>query len=115
MKLKYPIILLAATLSVNTCLAASPAGNAIKNWRTNCLSCHGKDGKANTKAGRKSKTKDLTDAAYQATFTDDEAFKSIKEGMKRDGKKLMKPYKDKLTDDEIKDLVSFARKFNKSK
>ena len=59
--------------------------------------------------GKKFKVRDLTDATYQASFTDEKAFTSIKEGLRQDGKQTMKPFKDKLKDEEIKQLVTFIR------
>jgi cytochrome c553 len=112
MKMKLTTFSLITCLGMFTC-QAEPSKEAVKNWRTNCLSCHGADGKGETKAGRKSKAKDLTDATYQASFSDDQAFKSIKEGLKKDGKELMKSYGEKLTDEEIKELVAYSRSFKK--
>ena len=90
--------------------AAAP----LENYETHCVSCHGKDGKGETKAGRKAQVKDLTDKAHQASFTDAVSFKGIKEGRKdADGRERMKPYADKLTDDEIKALVAYVRTFAK--
>jgi|SRR4051812_11489653 cytochrome c553 len=90
------------------------AADATENWNKLCASCHGKDGKAQTKAGKMAETKDLTDATYQASFTDDQAEKQIKEGLKdKSGKDRMKPFAGKLTDDEIKALVAHARSFKK--
>jgi cytochrome c553 len=58
--------------------------------------------------------KDLTDAQNQKAFNDDEAFTNIKNGMKNnDGKVLMKPVGDKLSDDEIKALVTYVRTLQK--
>jgi len=92
---------------------ATPAmfgADAGENWGKFCASCHGKDGAGKTKAGRLVKAKDLTDAANQKSFTDDEAFKAVKEGMQdKDGNTKMKPMQDKLTDDEIKGLVAYVR------
>jgi mono/diheme cytochrome c family protein len=86
------------------------AASAPENYETHCASCHGKDGKGETKAGRKAQVKDLTDKAYQAKFDDAAAFKAIKDGMKDDkGKEKMKPYGDKLTDEEIKALIAYVR------
>jgi len=80
------------------------------NYAKYCASCHGSDGAGHTKAGRVLKVKDLTDAQYQKTFTDETAFKDLKEGSQdKDGKVLMKPMKDKLSDDEIKALVAYIR------
>ena len=98
----------AAALLVGGAYAAS----ASDNWDNNCASCHGSDGKAQTKTGKKLKIKDYTDATVQAGLKDDEMVKAISEGIKSDtGKEKMKAFKDDLSADEIKDLVAFVRKF----
>jgi cytochrome c553 len=81
------------------------------NWKKNCSSCHGMDGKGQTMMGKKSGAKDYTDPKVQEGFTDEEAFKATKEGVQKDGKTVMKPYAEKLSDDEIKELVAHIRKF----
>jgi len=102
--------LLTVVLGVSTwSLLSAPAEAVDKNWSKHCVSCHGKDGKGKTKAGRQAKVKDLTNAKYQESFTDEGAFKNTKEGMTVDGKEAMKPFKDKLSDQEIKDLIAFVR------
>ncbi len=104
---------------LGTCLilllaAVNANADAEANWKKNCASCHGNDGKGKTRAGRKAKVKDQTDAKVQKAYTDDQAFKHLKEGMKDDkGKEQMKPYGDKLSDAEIKDLIAYVRKFAK--
>jgi len=94
-------------------LLAAPAvlcADTGDNYAKYCASCHGSDGAGHTKAGRLLKVKDLTDAQYQKTFTDETAFKDLKEGSQdKDGKVQMKPMKDKLSDDEIKALVAYVR------
>ena len=45
----------------------------------------------------------------QACFTDAEAAKAIKEGIKENGKTMMKAFGDKLSADEIKALVAYVR------
>ncbi len=80
------------------------------NWKTHCYSCHGNDGRGKTKAGRKAKVKDLTDAKIQKQYSDQQMYDQIKSGMKdKKGKDMMKPYGDKLNDAEIKDLIAFVR------
>jgi cytochrome c6 len=97
-------LLLAATL----CRAAP----AAENWENNCTKCHGADGKGQTKAGKKLQLKDYTDAKVQAEMTDAEMTKVIAEGVKdKAGKEKMKAYKGELTDDDIKELVAYVRKF----
>jgi mono/diheme cytochrome c family protein len=103
---------IAACLVIGT--ASLGAADVKENWEKQCASCHGKDGKGQTKAGRKADVKDLTDATYQATFTDEQMFKQIKEGMKdKNGKEKMKAFGGTLSDDEIKALVAFVRGLKK--
>ena len=101
----------------SSALLAAPAvfgADAGDNYAKYCASCHGSDGGGHTKAGRLLKVKDLTDAQYQKSFTDDTAFTDLKEGSKnKDGVVQMKPMKDKLSDDEIKAVVAYIRKFVK--
>lgn len=83
-------------------------------WNKNCAQCHGKDGKGKTRMGRKVGVKDYTDPEVVAKFKDPkQQFKWIKEGMEQDGKTLMKPFKEKLKDKEIEELVKFSRHFVK--
>ena|SRR5437660_9704498 len=88
------------------------AGDVKENYEKNCVKCHGPDGKGDTKMGKKLEIKDLTDAKVQGEFTDEKAFKSIKEGIKGGEKTKMKPAEG-LSDDEIKALVAHSRTFKK--
>jgi mono/diheme cytochrome c family protein len=89
------------------------AADAKANWDANCAQCHGPDGRADTKIGKKLNAKDLTDPKVQAAFTDAKATQSIKEGVKENGKTTMKAFGGKLTDDEIKALVVYVRSLKK--
>ena len=103
---------LAATLPL--VVGPARAADVVTNWNTHCASCHGKDGKGQTKAGRMANVKDMTEGSYQTSFNDDSAFKQIKEGLKDEkGKERMKPFKEKLTDEEIKALIAQVRSFKK--
>lgn len=89
------------------------AADVKETYNHLCLKCHGEDGKGGTKMGQKLGIKDYTDAKVQAGFTDEEAFKALKEGLKdKDGKTLMKP-QEGLSDDDIKALVAYVRSFKK--
>jgi cytochrome c553 len=89
------------------------AAEGQETWDKECAKCHGKDGAGQTTMGKKLKLKDYTDAAVQAGFTDEEAFKAIKEGIKEDGKTRMKGYEGKLSDEEITALVAHVRSLKK--
>jgi cytochrome c553 len=88
------------------------AADVKENYEKNCTKCHGPDGKGDTKMGKKSGVKDMTDAKVQAEMKDDKAFKSVKEGLKDGDKTLMKPAEG-LSDDEIKALIAHCRTFKK--
>jgi len=109
MKTLYPIALLAfATASLSTYAAAPTA-----NWSDKCAKCHGEDGKGDTKMGHKLSISDFTDPAFQAKFTDAEAFKAIKSGLfDSKGKTIMKAAEG-LSDDEITALVAHVRSLKK--
>jgi mono/diheme cytochrome c family protein len=104
------------SLAASVLLASSMslfAADAKANWDANCVQCHGKDGKADTKMGKTLNAKDLTDAKVQAEFSDAKAAESIKNGVKENGKTTMKAFGGKLTDDEIKALVAYVRTLKK--
>ncbi len=104
-----PVVTLVGLLAGSAC-----AADLQENWTKNCAACHGKDGKGETKAGKKAEAKDLTDAKYQASFTDEQMTSQIKEGMKdKNGKEKMKPFGGALSDDEIKALVAHVRSLKK--
>jgi cytochrome c553 len=92
---------------------AAMAADAKATYEKDCAKCHGKDGKGQTITGKKQGAKDYTDPKVQDELKDDAAFKAIKEGYKnKDGKEVMKPAEG-LSDDEIKGLVAYMRKFKK--
>ena len=104
---KIALLSLALPLSAGVALAAT----AADNWENLCASCHGSDGKAQTKTGKKLKLRDYTDAKVQAELKDEDMIKATTDGVKVDGKEKMKGFKAELSADEIKDLVAHIRKF----
>ena len=99
-------LLAAGTLSLR-------AADAKETYDKNCAKCHGADGTGKTKMGEKLGVKDYTDAKVQASFTDDQLAKTIKEGVKEDDKVKMKGYGDTLSDEDVKGLVAYIRSFKK--
>jgi mono/diheme cytochrome c family protein len=103
---------LSIALAAVTWLAAAPAlADGKADYTKQCVSCHGPDGKGKTKMGEKLGIKDLTDPKVQKEFTDEQAIKDISEGLKdeKTGKVLMPAKKDKLTPEQIKDVVAYVR------
>jgi cytochrome c553 len=109
MKTSTKIALLSLALPLTAGVAA--AAPAADNWDNLCASCHGSDGKAQTKTGKKLKLRDYTDAKVQAELKDEDMIKATADGVKVDGKEKMKGFKAELSADEIKDLVAHIRKF----
>ena len=103
-----------------TCVAMIVAGAWVvqadtkANWDKHCAKCHGEDGKAQTKMGQKLKIRDYTDPKVQAELKDDAMLKAIKDGYEQGGKKTMNGFDKKITEQEMKDLVTFIRKLKKS-
>jgi mono/diheme cytochrome c family protein len=104
-----------ALLAIPAALALALSSNAFADGQSvyadNCTKCHGDDGKGQTKMGQKLEARDYSDAKVQASFTDDQAFKSIKEGLKKDDKTLMRP--SELSDDDIKASIAYLRTLKK--
>jgi cytochrome c553 len=110
MKTISKITLLAAALILPVSLAHA---DGASDYKSKCASCHGADGSGNTKMGKKSGARDYRDAKIQASFSDAEAIKAIKDGVTEDGRKKMKAYGDKFSEAEMKELVKVIRAFKK--
>ena len=108
--MKNSIKIAAASLAL-TLATGAYAASAAENWDNSCASCHGADGKAATKQGKKLKIKDYTDAKVQAELKDDAMVKAILEGVKVEGKERMKAFKEDLSEADAKALVEYIRKF----
>ena len=89
------------------------ATEAKENWDQLCAKCHGVDGAGNTKMGKKLKVKDYTDPKVQAEFTDEQIAKVTAEGSVKDGKELMRGFKDDLSPADISALSSYVRQMKK--
>lgn len=100
----------ALALATAMAFAATPEAN----YKQHCSKCHGPDGKAQTRLGKKSGAKDLSDKQGQAKLTEEEAFRTIKLGRKdKNGDEKMDAFGGDLSDKEITELVAFIRNFAK--
>lgn len=102
--------------------AAAPAGDAINaeartTFSTVCAACHGPDGTGNgpAAASLNPRPRNYTDAAWQASVTDDELRKIILLGGQAVGKSAMMPGNPQLKDkpEVIDGLVQIVRSFGK--
>ncbi|NTX09373.1 cytochrome c [Myxococcus sp. CA051A] len=96
-------------LVMSLCLAPSVyAEDEVADvWKAKCKSCHGDDGKAQTKMGKKESIVDMSQAAWQAAESDADIRQAIADGSPRNTK--MKAFKDKLTAAQIDALVGYIR------
>ncbi len=82
--------------------------DAKKLYMTHCKTCHGEDGHP-TDLGVGLGAREFANAEWQAKTTDEQIIKQINDGTPE----KMMPFKEKLTQDEIKALVSVIRDFGK--
>jgi mono/diheme cytochrome c family protein len=78
-----------------------------------CEVCHGENGKGQTRMGKKFHSPDFTSAKWQAKTSDEAARHTIEDGVVIDGQVRMPPWKEKLTPQQITDLIKYARSFGK--
>jgi len=109
--MKRKILLMTMSMIVSAGVLSAADASAL--WNQHCASCHGKDGSGSTMMGKKLNIKDYRDAKVQAAFSDAEAERAIKEGVKTNGKDTMKPFAGKVSDADIKALVAYIRAFKK--
>jgi len=102
MKLKLAGLFVASTIGMT---AFAQSGAEI--YKTKCQMCHGAAGMAESGAGKAMKVKPVTDPDVKK-MPEAQMIDAVRKGM---GK--MQPYKDKLTDAQIKDSVAYFRTFIK--
>ncbi len=96
---------------VASVVATASADETQDRWNKKCAVCHGKDGKGDTKVGKKKNVKDLTDPEIRAEFDRERMIKSVTEGIppgEGSTKPVKKGYAGKLTDEQIAALVDYV-------
>jgi cytochrome c5 len=98
----------AALLLAFTANSFGADGKAI--YDANCIKCHDYDGAGHAKMGRKLKVRDFTKAEVWNSFDDEEAFKAVKNGIKRDDEVVM-GYK--MPDADINASIEYMKTLKK--
>ncbi|HEY6487742.1 MAG: cytochrome c [Terracidiphilus sp.] len=102
LRTKWAVLLLAG------CIAAPVFGQTgAQTYKAKCQMCHGGMGLADSGAGKAMKVKPATDPEVKK-MTEAQMIDAVRNGM---GK--MQAYKDKLTEAQIKDSVTYFRTFVK--
>ncbi len=107
MKTRLALLL---SLSLATTVQAADE-TTVELWTARCKSCHGPDGRAQTQMGKKEAIVDMSQPAWQKAQSNEDIREVIAEGSSRN--KRMKPYKEKLTPQQIDSLVAYIRTFKK--
>lgn len=100
-----------AVLSLSLSMPAL-AESGAEVWAAKCKGCHGEDGRAKTKVGAKEGIPDLTLGSWQQRHSDAQIRDVITHGSDENPK--MKPFKDKLTPEQIDALVKHVRSLQAS-
>ena len=107
-------LMFCCALAIVTATAFAATPTAEENFKKHCSKCHGPDGKAQTRLGKKSGAKDLTDKQGQAKLSDEDVFRTIKLGRKdKNGDEKMDAFGDELSEPQISALVAYVRHFAK--
>ena len=95
---------LSSLLAAPGARAAEEKAGRSELWKANCEKCHGPDGRADTEEGKKKGARDLSNAKWQKTISDDRFAKSIFRGRDK-----MPSFAKVLSEEEIKTLVKEVR------
>ena len=104
------------TLVMTLACSAALAGYAADTktaWTDHCAKCHGAEGRGDTKMGKKLNVKDYTDAKVQEGFTDEQAFKALKEGIKDKGGATRMKAVEGQSDADMTAMVAYIRSLKK--
>lgn len=104
-KTRFYLAAAAALLLTSAVGFAQSSGEAT--YKAKCQMCHGAKGLADSPAGKSMKVKPITDPDVKSV-SEAKMIDAVRNGM---GK--MQPYKDKLSDAQIKDAVGYFRTFLK--
>jgi mono/diheme cytochrome c family protein len=99
--MRLTVVLAAAICMAGSVSFAQSSGEAV--YKANCQSCHGSSGTPSPGIAKMMGVKAVTDPDIKKLSAEQE-FDSVK-----NGKGKMKPFSSKLTDAQIKDVVTYFR------
>src|SRR5215472_7017201 len=103
--MKRILMLIFLPLSFAALAAAENPGKAV--FASKCALCHGPDGKGNTSIGKSLKIADLHSTDVQKLSNDE--LKTVV----TNGKNKMPPFKGKLTDAQVLQVINYIRELGK--
>jgi mono/diheme cytochrome c family protein len=106
------VLAIGGYFSANAAGKGDPAKGKEK-FNQICASCHGETGHGNgpAAAALNPKPRNLSDAKYVSTISDEQLFKTIKEGGAAVGKSALMPaWGSVLTDSDIWNVIAYVRK-----
>ena len=95
---------LAAALLAPGARAADTAAGRSELWKENCEKCHGADGRGETEEGKKKGARDLSNAKWQKTISDDRMIRSVSRGRDK-----MPAFAKVLSEEQIRELIREVR------
>lgn len=99
----------------NGSIATYPAQNnkrpAAQLFKKYCTECHGADGRGQTKKGKYSHARDISDSKWQDEVSDERIFNSIMNGRNIRGN--MPAFSKEINDQEADALVTYVRQLRK--
>lgn len=109
--------LAAVALAASAAKAEEPSAHAVKLYDVYCVQCHGvnRDGNGINSRDMAVKPRDHTDTKGMGDTPDDTLFKAIKGGGLAVSKSVLMPrWETVISDDEIKELVTYLRFVSKT-
>ena len=105
-KMSRSSVTLAVVLALTSAVGFAQSGGEA-TYKAKCLMCHGASGLADSPAGKSMKVKPATDPDVKKQ-TEAQMIDAV-----RSGSGKMQGYKDKLSDEQIKEVVTYFRTFVK--
>lgn len=109
MKTTFKHLLALGTLVSAFGASVAVAAPAAENFDNLCAKCHGADGKAQGKMGKKLKIRDMTTETYKKELDDAKAVAVLKDGITKDGKEIKKSFAGDLSEADMKALIAYVR------